>query len=406
MNVLSSGAGLFELDDLTSAEPIPRVCLSFGMGLDSTCLLLRWIEEPQTRDFDLSELVVVTAHTGDEFDSTRQAVERHVLPRLRNHGVRFVETARTQRLTTTSGDGVTILSDTRSPQRLQFRGSYRLSDEMLSQGTIPQRGGYRSCSIHAKGNCLDPVIAQLTQGRPYRHAVGFEANEQGRALKDSLHNTELRTGWYPLQDWGFTRQDCQDYVTALVGEPWLKSACGYCPFALTNARGRQSVIERYRAEPQVGAQALLMESVAVALNPRQTLIDDSSVNELVAAAQLDQVIAAYEQMLATMRFALYEVRRVTSRSRPGRKGMTARSVRTLAVGTRDEMDVELLAKPGQRICGPEGITRHVLPAGERCEHLLVVAPAVVQDKQRPQFESMWQEATGESLLERAGHGLS
>lgn len=398
--MLSSRAGLFELDDLTQGEVVPTVCLSFGMGLDSACLLLRWLEEPATRDFDLSELVVVTAHTGDEYEATRVAVERHILPRLAEHSVRFVQTARTQRLTTASGEGVTILDDSTSPQRLFFRSGYRLSDEMLSQGTIPQRGGYRSCSIHAKGNCLDPVIAQLTQGRPYRHAIGFEANERGRALKDSLHNTGLRTGWYPLQDWGFTRQDCQDYVTALVGEPWQKSCCGYCPFSMTNIAGRQSVIERYRHEPEIGAQALLMESVATALNPRQTLIDGSSVNEMVRSAQLDGVVAAFGQMLSTMTFAVYEVRRVTTRPRPGRKGMTARSVRTLSVGTRIEMDAELRSRPGQRICGADGIVRHVLAAGERCEHLLVVAPAVVQDKQRPQFESMWQEANAESLLER------
>lgn len=258
--MLSSSAGLFELDDLTQGEVVPTVCLSFGMGLDSACLLLRWLEEPATRDFDLSELVVVTAHTGDEYEATRVAVERHILPRLAEHSVRFVQTARTQRLTTASGEGVTILDDSTSPQRLFFRSGYRLSDEMLSQGTIPQRGGFRSCSIHAKGNCLDPVIAQLTQGRPYRHAIGFEANERGRALKDSLHNTGLRTGWYPLQDWGFTRQDCQDYVTALVGEPWQKSCCGYCPFSMTNIAGRQSVIERYRHEPTDRCLPILLDA--------------------------------------------------------------------------------------------------------------------------------------------------
>ncbi len=37
------------------------VVLSYGMGADSTAILLRWIEEPGCRDFDLSDLVVVTA---------------------------------------------------------------------------------------------------------------------------------------------------------------------------------------------------------------------------------------------------------------------------------------------------------------------------------------------------------
>jgi hypothetical protein len=35
--------------------------LSHGLGLDSTAVLLRWINEPATRPFDLGDLVVVTA---------------------------------------------------------------------------------------------------------------------------------------------------------------------------------------------------------------------------------------------------------------------------------------------------------------------------------------------------------
>ncbi|MEC9323023.1 MAG: hypothetical protein VYB90_04245 [Actinomycetota bacterium] len=38
----------------------PSVVVSYGLGLDSTCLLLRWLTEPQTRDFDLTDMVVVT----------------------------------------------------------------------------------------------------------------------------------------------------------------------------------------------------------------------------------------------------------------------------------------------------------------------------------------------------------
>lgn len=67
---------------------------------------------------------------------------------------------------------------------------------MLSAGTVPQIGGTRM-SIHAKGNCLDPVIAAVTAGRRYRHVVGFESGEGSRAAKDALFNTDRRTGWWP-----------------------------------------------------------------------------------------------------------------------------------------------------------------------------------------------------------------
>jgi hypothetical protein len=66
--------------------------------------------------------------------------------------------------------------------------------EMLSADTVPQRGGMRMCSVHSKGDCVDPVIARITQGQSYRHAIGFEANEQARAEKDRLYDNDVRAG--------------------------------------------------------------------------------------------------------------------------------------------------------------------------------------------------------------------
>lgn len=49
------------LDETAAA---PTVVASFGLGLDSTSMLTRWLTDPTSRDFDLSELAVVTAMTG------------------------------------------------------------------------------------------------------------------------------------------------------------------------------------------------------------------------------------------------------------------------------------------------------------------------------------------------------
>lgn len=81
----------------TTAAP-PRVVASFGVGVDSTAMLVRWMNEPASRDFELSELAVVTAMVGDEYDSTVQAVSRLILPRFTAAGVRFIQVAgRSQR---------------------------------------------------------------------------------------------------------------------------------------------------------------------------------------------------------------------------------------------------------------------------------------------------------------------
>jgi hypothetical protein len=44
----------------------PKTVLSFGMGVESSALFVRWAEEAAARDFDLTEdLIVITAQTGD-----------------------------------------------------------------------------------------------------------------------------------------------------------------------------------------------------------------------------------------------------------------------------------------------------------------------------------------------------
>jgi hypothetical protein len=353
--------GDHQLPGLAETAGGPTVVMSYGMGVDSTAILLRWLTDPCSRDFDLADLVVITAHTGDEFEQTLRDVEEVVLPALRRHGVRFIQVGRSQRNTTASGQGVVVLDDCTQPERLHLRG-YKLSDEMLSAGTLPQVGGARVCSIHAKANCLEPVIASVTAGRRYRHVLGFEAGETSRAAKDSLFNTERRTGWYPLLDWGWDRARCLDFIVETAHRQWAKSACSYCVFAMTTASGRLAVVERYRREPQAGAQALFLETVARSLNERQTLIAGSSAADLVAQADLVDVQARFERMLDECDHAIYEVRRLTRRSsaRPHGRGITARSVRARARGTRRQMNDELRGLGGDRQVGADDIVRHVL----------------------------------------------
>ncbi len=94
-----------QLPGLAEVDCGSTVIMSYGMGVDSTAILLRWITDPASRDFDLEDLVVITAHTGDEFDQTSGDVEEIVLPLLRRHGIRFVQVGRTQPETTASGGG-------------------------------------------------------------------------------------------------------------------------------------------------------------------------------------------------------------------------------------------------------------------------------------------------------------
>lgn len=385
---------------IRSDAPSPRVVLSYGLGLDSTALLLRWIHEPSSRNFDLSELAVCSSMVGDEFQAVGRDVQEHIVPLLHANKIRFIQVARSERKTTKSGRGIVVLDDSTAPERLHVEGSYALSQEMLAAGTLPQRGGLRLCSVHAKGDPLDYVIDRITGGRSYRHAIGFGAAEQPRITKDRLYNTIQRTGWYPLADWSWDRAKCQEYVHSILGRFWEKSACVYCPYAMSSAQGRANVLARYRSQPAAGAHTLYMEYVARCINQAQTLIAGSSAFDMVEQGALPEVLDLFHQRVSAARHALYEVRRLTRPASNGGRAVTARSVKILATGSRSAMHARLREIPGRLLTGTDGITRVIRRdrATDGVDHLYVAAPDEVEAKQRPGFEEWWQQAAGYTLF--------
>lgn len=388
------------LRGLLTDEPPPWVVVSFGFGVDSAGILLRWLTDPTSRDFDLSDLVVVSAMTGDEWGQTGRDVTDHVLPLLREHGVRFVQVGRDQRRVGRDGSGVVVLDDSRSPTRLYIEGAYKLSDEMLEAGTVPQSGGARLCSVHAKGDPLDVVIAQLTKGQPYRHVIGYEVNEMSRVVKDRRFDTKARVGEYPLVEWGWDRATTHAYVLAQTGVDWIKSACTFCPFALATTAGRRQMLARYEAEPAAGVFALVMEHLAMALNPSQSLIPGDPLVGVMRRAGLHGVLAAFADELARTEHAVYDVRRVLHgrRDDPTKVGSTARSLRIVARGPRAEMVAERVAfeRTPHAITtggGPDGHLRTwLLERGRRFptrEHFRVVAPIHALPKDHRYFDRWW-----------------
>ena len=388
-------------------QPAPTVIFNLGMGVDSAAILLRYLTDPTSRDFDLNEMVVITAMTGDEFASTGRDVEQHILPLMRDHNVRYVQVARGRRHVTTAGDGIVILSDTRQPHQVHLNGAYKLSTEMLEAGTIPQSGGARLCSVHAKGDALDPIIAQITAGRPYRQIIVFEANEPKRADKDAGYNTALRTGMYPLIEWGWNRQRCIDYIQTITGIVWEKSACTGCPFSFQNTESRVRLMGRYRETPDAGIDTLFMEHVALCLNPTQGLVSGKRAADIIHAAGLTEVTDGLADRLNHTGHAIYEVRRILRprNDDPTKMANAARSVTAIAAGTRTEMLAELdrLATELHTVVttGDDNIGRvHIRTRGTTfptVEQFYVVCPDVVLDKQHTKFDSWWTTATATEL---------
>lgn len=376
------------------------VVLSWGLGVDSTAILLRWIFEPESRDFDLQDLIVITAQTGDEWARTGADVEAHILPLLREHGIRYVQVARGQRLVNASNanTAVVVLDDSTAPTQVYLGGAYKLSDEMFENGTIPMSGGDRICSMHAKGWALDPAIARLTDNRPFRHVIGFEATETSRARKDKTYDIKgyfdrgIRTAEYPLIEWGWDRARCEAYIFEKTGLNWTKSACKYCPFALTSKASRAAIFERYLTEdPEGGTMALFMEHNALALNERMGLVGGNRLVDYAAKEGYQVLVDRLEAYLAAWpTWGLYEVKRITANN--------ARGLVRLATGTQAEMEDALLAKAEEAGADLDTsdasfvrayLRRREPGRKDTVEHFYVVCPAVPVDKAEPNFPAWW-----------------
>lgn len=398
-----------------------NVVLSYGLGVDSTALLLRWLEEPSSRNFDLGDLLVITSMTGDEWPRTGVLVGEHILPRLRSAGVRFAQVARAG---ARQSEGIAVLDDTDAPERLHLAGAYKLSDELEAAGTIPQTGGNRRCSMKFKGWVIDTYLARHAP-QATRHAFGFEVGEVARAERCAEHmptgrlvfgfeageaarasratdyDTPHRVAEFPLIEWGWDREDCERYIEHVTGVPdWPKSACVYCPFALTSQAGRWRTLRRYDSRPESALETLMLERRALCLNPRGGLIAGERLADLIAIHR-PEIDATFRKRLDGAPHSVYEVRRLwrPRADNPLKVANANRDLRVLTTGSRSECE-SVVRERGQvdRADGIERVYRlrraKTLPARE---HFIVAGPAGAADKAMRNFDAWWNEIAQQQL---------
>lgn len=370
-----------------TAERAPSVILSLGLGVDSTAILLRWLREPATRDFDLGDLLAVTAHTGNEWPDTIELANTYLLPLMAAHRVRYAQVARAG---TSQRDGITVLADTRAPERLITTGGYTLAESLLCAGTVPQSSGDRRHSVNFKGVPLDKFIATATAGQPYRHVIGFEATETARARRDASHGPAGRTPAYPLIEWGWDRQACTEYIRRALGVDWPKSACTYCPFALTLA-SQPATLARFVAHPEQATLPLLMEYVATALNSRQGLIAGRRLADLMQhTPDLAAALGIFSAALDTAEWAVYEVQRARLRRGTTRRlAIHATGPRNAARAALGEIAVRLGMRPDESDGHPRVWLRRPAPNPPTAEWFYVIAPATAAAKTGPGFAGAW-----------------
>jgi hypothetical protein len=326
---------------------------------------------------------------GTEWPDTIESVERHVLPLLRKHKVRYVQVSRAGPL---EADGIVVHSDSREPERLFHEGAYRLEDELLENGTLPTFDPDRGhvCAVKHKGWPLSRFLEQALGSSPYTHVLGFNASETRRIDRDRGYAVGARQVDYPLHRWGWDRGRCSDYLREVFGAEWERSACGFCPWA----GGKRPVLQRMRDFPAVAAHAAYLEYVSLALNPKVGLYPRSlPLRVLLERDGNRAALDLLDQRLAADRWSVVRVRRVYFGPKTA-----DREVKRVHEGSRVECGAELARIAVRNGCEivPRGSSLAVatlVRTGERGpEETFVLVPAVVRDKARPRFPRVWEKA--------------
>ncbi|KMS74313.1 hypothetical protein ACM01_15300 [Streptomyces viridochromogenes] len=375
--------------------------INWGLGADSTAYLARMLTDPAAYGIDLERTAVLYMATGSEWPETRLLVEEFMLPLLREHGVRFVQLARNGHLVE---DGFTVLDDSRCPERLCVRGPWTLWDDLESVGTVPQQAGTRKCSLWAKGAVGDWWLAQVFgKSRPFRQIMGFNADEAGRRFKDeTASRLPGRTGEYPLIDWGWGRQQVEEYLLKRFGVHWPKSYCTFCCFPVSMG-SRAAHLERMRSHPDIAGEVLRLEYTAMSLNPNAKLYKTRTLLEFFDRSQpRDRAcLEAFEREL-DMPWALYHVRRLflLSSDGSGKRRPVLRSTERVDIGRPQQLAQRLISKAERHGFDVEhdplygrarSWSRPRGTAWPMAEELLATAPARVINKQDPSFEEEWQD---------------
>src|SRR5205085_4188966 len=199
-------------------------------------------------------------------------------------------------------------------------------------------------------------------------------------------------------DWGWDDKRCFDYLHARFGVAWKKSCCGFCMFS----GGKPEVIKRFRAEPRSGAEAIILERTARALNPRMTLYSRSSVEELIRADGNARAVVIADDTLSRVEWKLMRVQRIRMK-----KGGAHRRTEELARGTKVEMEKRLREESVLRnlpVTFEGGQMRlYILrpPEGSSystAEEMIVAVPGTVESNCRKNFTKRWSELVSQQCL--------
>ena len=106
-----------------------------------------------------------------------------------------------------------------------------LTEWLLRNGTLPllPQGASHLCSVKFKAEVIQRFLTATYPDTEFTMLIGIEADEGRRSARFTKPKNDTNEYEYPLQEWGWTRQICLDYLEKMNLKV-VKSSCVYCPF--------------------------------------------------------------------------------------------------------------------------------------------------------------------------------
>jgi len=229
------------LPELGSSTTRPLI-VNYGMGTDSTAMLIEMARRRIVPD------LVITANTGSEKPWT------YVFNQLFSNW-----------LTMNGMPPVLMVQRGMSRASKTGPGYVTIEGNCIQNHTLPSLAfGRKACSLKWKAEPMDrwlkdwwPAINAWSEGRKPTKLLGYDS---GKADSRRAHNRtedERFLYRYPLREWGWTREICQQVIAATGLPDPGKSACFFCP-----ASKPQELVLLATQFPDLWMRAVAMEDRA------------------------------------------------------------------------------------------------------------------------------------------------
>jgi len=214
-------AGDFERKDME--------IVSFGGGVNSTAMIVGMKIRNERPDY------ILFADTGGEKPQTYDHIEL-MQKWLAENGFPLITTVK---------EKITLQADCENRQ------------------TLPSKAfGFSTCSMRFKVQPQERWISQNNIENPV-WLVGIHAGEIKRALNAKTKKPNVR---FPLIEWGWGQQDCEDAIVKECLPVPVKSACFFCP-----SMQKREVLQLKETNPELLDQAIEMERMAKEAGTLQTV---------------------------------------------------------------------------------------------------------------------------------------